>query len=119
MRFINEDDQALLMTGSTDGTIKMFRDYDSHDRVHLVSALRALTDMVPSTHNAGLVFDWLQGRGRIIVAGDAKVIRVWNAATETCTNVSSALRRGWFAVDNCVRAGYPRSLRLVCDLAHF
>lgn len=29
VRFINEDDQALLMTGSSDGVIKIFRNYDS------------------------------------------------------------------------------------------
>jgi len=86
-RFINEDDQALLMTGSSDGLIKLFKDYESSSKVHMVSSFRALVDLVPSTHNAGLVFDWLQGRGWALVAGDAKVIRVWNAATEMCTNV--------------------------------
>lgn len=86
-RFINEDDQALLMTGSSDGVVKVFRGYDSHKEVELVSAFRALTDLVPSNKNAGLVFDWQQGQGKIIVAGDVRVIRVWNAATEICTNV--------------------------------
>lgn len=45
---------------------------------------RALTDLVPSTHNAGLVFDWQQGQGRVLVAGDVRVIRVWQAGTEMC-----------------------------------
>jgi len=75
------------MTGSSDGVIKLFRDYESASKVHMISSFRALVDLVPSTHNAGLVFDWLQGRGWALVAGDAKVIRVWNAATEMCTNV--------------------------------
>ncbi|KAI9819131.1 MAG: hypothetical protein M1827_007287 [Pycnora praestabilis] len=85
-RFINEDDQALLMTGSSDGVIKVFRNYESQERVEVVSAFRALTDLVPSNRNAGLVFDWQQGQGKVLVAGDVKVIRVWNAATEICTN---------------------------------
>ena len=84
MRFINEDDQALLMTGSSDGVIKIFRDYESQNDVELVASYRALTDLVPSTHNAGLVFDWLQGQGRVLVAGDLRVIRVWQAGTELC-----------------------------------
>jgi len=91
LRFINEDDQALLMTGSSDGVIRVFRHYESEEKNHVVSAFRALTELVPSTHNAGLVFDWLQGRGWILVAGDAKVIRVWNAATEICTSVNAHL----------------------------
>ena len=75
-----------MMTGSSDGVIKIFRDYESED-VELVSAFRSLTDLVPSNKNAGLVLDWQQGQGKLLVAGDVKVIRVWNAATEICTNV--------------------------------
>ena len=85
--FINEDDNALLMTGSSDGIIKIFRNYDSEKDVELVSAFRALTNLIPSNKNAGLVLDWQQGQGKLLVAGDVKVIRVWNAATEICTNV--------------------------------
>ncbi|KAJ4346186.1 Target of rapamycin complex 1 subunit kog1 [Ascochyta clinopodiicola] len=85
VRFINEDDQALLMTGSSDGVMKIFRNYDSKGKTELVTAFRALTDLVPSNRNAGLVFDWQQGRGLVLVAGDVKVIRVWNAGTEVCT----------------------------------
>lgn len=84
LRFINEDDQALLMTGSSDGVIKVFRNYESQKNVELVASFRALTDLVPSTHNAGLVFDWQQGQGRILVAGDLRVIRVWQAGSELC-----------------------------------
>jgi len=91
-RFINEDDQALLMTGSSDGVVKIFRNYDSEKEVELVSAFRALTEMVPSTRNAGLVFDWQQGQGKLLVAGDVKTIKVWNAATEICANASPPLR---------------------------
>jgi regulator-associated protein of mTOR len=92
VRFINEDDQALLMTGSSDGVIKIFRNYDRKGETELVTGFRALTDLVSSNKNAGLVFDWQQGRGLILVAGDVKVIRVWNAGTEVCTNVSCASR---------------------------
>lgn len=91
VKFINEDDQALLMTGSSDGVIKIFRNYDTRAKTELVTAFRALTDLVPSNKNAGLVFDWQQGRGLVLVAGDVKVIRVWNAGTEICTSVSRDL----------------------------
>jgi regulator-associated protein of mTOR len=85
VRLINEDDQALLMTGTSDGVIKLFRHYESREKTEMVTAFRALTDLVPSNKNAGLVFDWQQGRGLILVAGDVKVIKVWNAGTEICT----------------------------------
>ncbi|CAL5872696.1 uncharacterized protein PFLUO_LOCUS6963 [Penicillium psychrofluorescens] len=86
IRYINEDDQALLMTGSSDGVLKLFRNYESAKSIEVVTAFRALPDLIPSNRNAGLVFDWQQGQGKALVAGDVKVIRVWNAATEVCTN---------------------------------
>ena len=85
VRFINEDDYAILMTGSSDGIIKLYRHYENQNKVFMTSSYRALTDLVPSTHNSGLVFEWLQGRGLTLVAGDAKVIRVWSAEYELCT----------------------------------
>ncbi|KNG88800.1 WD repeat-containing protein mip1, partial [Aspergillus nomiae NRRL 13137] len=86
VRYINEDDQALLMTGSSDGVLKVFRNYESTSDVEIVTAFRALPELIPSNRNAGLVLDWQQGQGKALVAGDVKVIRVWNAATEVCTN---------------------------------
>lgn len=85
LRFINEDDQALLMTGSSDGVLRVFRNYESPHSIELVTAFRGLTELIPSNRNAGLVFDWQQGQGKALVAGDVKVIKVWNAATEVCT----------------------------------
>lgn len=89
IRYINEDDQALLMTGSSDGVLKVYRNYETRKKIEIVTAFRALPELIPSNRNAGLVFDWQQGQGKALVAGDVKVIRVWNAATEVCTNVSS------------------------------
>ncbi|KAK2591908.1 Target of rapamycin complex 1 subunit kog1 [Conoideocrella luteorostrata] len=84
MKFINEDDQAFLMTGSSDGVIRVYRNYDSDKEVELATSWRALTHMVPSNVNSGMVFDWQQVTGRVLVAGDVRVIRVWYAAHETC-----------------------------------
>jgi regulatory associated protein of mTOR len=88
VRLINEDDQALLMTGSSDGVIKIFRHYDSNESVQLVSAFRALSDLESNPGAKGLVFDWQQSTGYTIVAGDKRKIRVWNAGTEVCQSVS-------------------------------
>ncbi|KAI0405953.1 raptor N-terminal caspase like domain-containing protein [Xylaria palmicola] len=84
MKFINEDDTSFLMTGSSDGVLRVYRNYDSAKTIELASAWRALTHMVPSNVNSGMVFDWQQVTGRVLVAGDVRVIRVWAAATETC-----------------------------------
>ncbi|KAF2763872.1 hypothetical protein EJ03DRAFT_332367 [Teratosphaeria nubilosa] len=85
LRFINEDDQAMLMVGSSDGVIKIYRSYESPKRMQLATAFRALSDLVSSSGgSAGLVFDWQQGQGRVLVAGDDRVVRVWQAGHELC-----------------------------------
>ncbi|KAI1654094.1 raptor N-terminal caspase like domain-containing protein [Daldinia decipiens] len=84
MTFINEDDTALLMTGSSDGVLRVYRNYDTLKTTELASSWRALTHMVPSNVNSGMVFDWQQVTGNVLVAGDVRVIRVWAAAYETC-----------------------------------
>lgn len=76
------------MAGSSDGVLKVYRNYEARKKIEIVTAFRALPELIPSNRNAGLVFDWQQGQGKALVAGDVKVIRVWNAATEVCTNVS-------------------------------
>ncbi len=86
LKFVNEDDQAFLMTGSSDGVIRIYRNYDNEEEVQLASAWRALTHMVPSNVNSGMVFDWQQVAGRLLVAGDVKVIRVWEAGREVCVS---------------------------------
>lgn len=86
VKFINEDDQALLMTGSSDGVLRVYRNYDSDENVELASAWRALTHMVPSNVNSGMVFDWQQVNGQVLVAGDERVIRIWNAGHEMCSH---------------------------------
>lgn len=83
------------MTGSSDGVLKLFRNYESPKDVEVVTAFRALPELIPSNRNAGLVLDWQQGQGKALVAGDVKVIRVWNAATEICTNVCALVYRVW------------------------
>ncbi|KAH8802892.1 raptor N-terminal caspase like domain-containing protein [Xylogone sp. PMI_703] len=84
IKFINEDDQAFLMVGSSDGVIRIYRNYDSDEKIEVASAWRALTHLVPSNVNSGMVFDWQQVTGKLLVAGDVKVIRVWAAASELC-----------------------------------
>lgn len=83
-KLINEDDVPLLMTGAGDGVIRLYRNYESEDQIELACAWRALTDMLPSNRSSGLVADWQQGRGTILVGGDVKVIRLWDAPRELC-----------------------------------
>lgn len=85
-KFLNEDDQPLLMTGSSEGVVRIYRRYESHENVELACAWRALTDLLPAQKNTGLVAEWQQSRGALLVGGDVRVIRVWDAPREMCTS---------------------------------
>ncbi|SSD61518.1 related to Target of rapamycin complex 1 subunit KOG1 [Saccharomycodes ludwigii] len=82
MDFINEDDVPLLVTGSSDGIIKIFKNFHDVDNVEMVSSWRGLTDMLLTPRSTGLLTEWQQIRGTLLVTGDVKIIRVWDALTE-------------------------------------
>ena len=51
MEFLNPHDQPLLMLGSDDGAVRIWRNYENSDKKlpQLVTAWQALTDMLPSS----------------------------------------------------------------------
>jgi len=122
LKFLNEDDQPLLYVGSSDGVVKIYKNfhndekYDNGDeddsenrapyngnrinqkhdyyeenntdvfsnKIELVTGWRALTDLLLTSKSSGLVSEWQQSRGSLLVSGDVKVIRIWDAPRELC-----------------------------------
>lgn len=85
VKYLNEDDQPLLLTGSDEGVVRIYRHYDSPREIEQACSWRVLTDLLGGTQrNGGLVVDWQQSRGALIVGGDVKVVRVWDAPREMC-----------------------------------
>lgn len=88
--FINEEVDALLLTASADADVRIYRRYARAPSAtrqrgpELVSAFRALPDLVRSRHPSGLLVEWQQVNGRLIAAGDAQHIRIWDAHRELC-----------------------------------
>lgn len=87
MKFLNEDDLPLLLTGSSDGVIKIYKSFHARDednQIELIAGWRALTDLLLTSKSSGLISDWQQSRGSLLVSGDVKIIRVWDAPRELC-----------------------------------
>lgn len=106
---MNEDDVALLMTGSGEGVVRIYRNYESREDVELVSSWSALTDLLPSRRSSGLVAEWQQGRGTMLVGGDVRVIRVWDAPREMCMSV------GFFCFSSL---NFSQSVRLISMIGY-
>ncbi|EDO16496.1 hypothetical protein Kpol_513p12 [Vanderwaltozyma polyspora DSM 70294] len=83
LKFINEDDSSLLMTGSSDGIVNIYKGFDDIESNQVVTAWRGLTDMLLTPRSSGLLIDWQQIRGSLLATGDVKVIRIWDAHSET------------------------------------
>ena len=48
----------------------------------MVSSFRGLNEVIQLQKGSGLVFDWKQSTGSLLVGGDSRVIKVWDAQTE-------------------------------------
>ncbi|CCO30964.1 Target of rapamycin complex 1 subunit KOG1 Short=TORC1 subunit KOG1 [Rhizoctonia solani AG-1 IB] len=87
MHFVNEDAQTMIMTASAEGTVRIFRNYDlqrSNDPLEMVTSFRALNHTIPLQKGSGLVTDWQQESGLLLVGGDSRVVRVWDGFQELC-----------------------------------
>ena len=58
----------------------------------MVSSFRGLNEIIQMQKGSGLVFDWKQSTGSLLVGGDSRVIKVWDAQTETQNLVRIAAR---------------------------
>ena len=83
LKYINEDDISIMMTGSSDGIIKLYKNYSSSEEVENVASWRGLTDMLLTPRSFGLITEWQQSRGSLLATGDVNVIRLWDVHTET------------------------------------
>ncbi|KAG8751202.1 hypothetical protein FRC11_009604, partial [Ceratobasidium sp. 423] len=91
VHFVNEDAQTMVLTCSAEGTVRIFRNYDvqrSHDPMEMVTSFCVLNHTIPLQKGSGLVSDWQQESGLLLVGGDSRVVRVWDGFQELCLAMS-------------------------------
>lgn len=67
---------------SADGNIHIFREYDQPGGALLASAFRGLVEKHPGSQRSGVVTSWEQRTGHLLVGGDSRFIRAWDARIE-------------------------------------
>lgn len=131
IQFINAHDRGLIMAGYDDGSVRIWRNSianncstssnnikNSIKESNLVTAFQALDDQpTRSSRLFGLQTAWHQSSQTIIVGGESKVLRLWDAEKELkiqdiqsgsdfpVSHISSA-PNGLFAVgfaDGCIK----------------
>eukprot|EP00092_Neocalanus_flemingeri_P035149 GFUD01038251.1.p1 GENE.GFUD01038251.1~~GFUD01038251.1.p1 ORF type:complete len:1354 (-),score=488.66 GFUD01038251.1:404-4465(-) len=85
LQFCNSHERGLLVAGSDDGCVRVWRGWD--ESPHLVTGWTLLPEMVPqslagSRVSYGLQLAWSQPDQLLVGAGDAKNIRLWDCSAE-------------------------------------
>jgi regulator-associated protein of mTOR len=94
--------------------IRLYRNYDpatSSSDVQMVSAFRGLGEIISVRRGSGVIVDWKQAGGFLLVGGDSRIIRVWDAHTE-----AQLLVRGYstFKLEAGIMS-YPQDLETNSD----
>lgn len=102
LEIINQDVGGIIVAGScmpchklsfhfdayppsADGLVRLYRNYDptmEQGPLQMVSAFRGLHEVIQLRQGAGLVMNWDQAPGTLLVGGDCRVIKAWDAGTE-------------------------------------
>ncbi|RPD64751.1 hypothetical protein L227DRAFT_540999 [Lentinus tigrinus ALCF2SS1-6] len=86
LHIINQEVGGIILTGAADGMIRLYRNYDPSlcsGPVQMVSAFRGLNEVLHVKRGSGVITDWKQSGGTLMVGGDSRIIRVWDAHTES------------------------------------
>ena len=54
----------------------------------MVSSFRGTNEVLQMQRGIGVITDWRQADGTLLVGGDSRVVRVWDAHTESQVMVS-------------------------------
>ncbi|KAF8782229.1 regulatory-associated protein of mTOR-like isoform X2 [Argiope bruennichi] len=80
--FLNAHDETLLMIGSDDGVVKIWKNYTKEAENRLITAFQVIQDLLPSTRGSGLVLQWEQHASQLLASGDVRHIRIWDSEKE-------------------------------------
>jgi len=82
MLFTNEHDDIHLVTGSSDGVVRVWRDFTSKNSMpKMVTSWRAHPQLMNVENGSGLLLDW-QDSGKMLAAGDATTVLLWDMISE-------------------------------------
>ncbi|XP_027768175.1 regulatory-associated protein of TOR 1-like isoform X2 [Solanum pennellii] len=85
---VNELDESLLLVASSDGNIRIWKEYTARGQQKLVSAFSSLQGLRPGSHSVNAVVDWQQQSGYLFASGNISSIMAWDLDKEQLVNTS-------------------------------
>ena len=101
LNWVNQSSDSLLMAGSDDGALRIWRDSGDvtptfsgtwensvdHLSPTLAATFHALPDIADTSSGSGMIISWQQSTGSLVSAGNSSTIRLWDMAREQCVRV--------------------------------
>ncbi|XP_031267533.1 regulatory-associated protein of TOR 1-like [Pistacia vera] len=83
---VNELDDSLLLVASSNGNIRIWKDYTVKDSQKLVTAFSAIQGHKPGVRYLNAVVDWQQQSGYLYASGERSSIMLWDLDKEQLVN---------------------------------
>ncbi|KAK4377456.1 hypothetical protein RND71_003752 [Anisodus tanguticus] len=85
---VNELDESLLLVASSDGNIRIWKDYTARGQQKLVSAFSSIQGLRPGSRSVNAVVDWQQQSGYLFASGEISSIMAWDLEKEQLVNTT-------------------------------
>ncbi|XP_059668112.1 regulatory-associated protein of TOR 1 isoform X2 [Cornus florida] len=79
---VNELDDSLLLVASSDGNIRIWKDYSIKGKQKLVTAFSSIQGHRPGVRSVNAVVDWQQQSGYLYASGEISSIMAWDLDKE-------------------------------------
>ncbi|MFS7976676.1 putative transcription factor WD40-like family [Helianthus anomalus] len=79
---VNELDDSLLLVASSDGNVRIWKDYISRGKQKLVTAFSSIHGHRPGVRSVNAVVDWQQQSGYMYASGEVSSTMVWDLDKE-------------------------------------
>ncbi|KAL6998489.1 Regulatory-associated protein of TOR 1 [Sarracenia purpurea var. burkii] len=83
---LNELEDSLLLAASSDGNIRIWKDYTSRGKQKLVTAFSSIQGHRPGVRSVNAVVEWQQQSGYLYASGEISSIMVWDLDKEQLVN---------------------------------
>ncbi|MEW5306106.1 MAG: hypothetical protein WDW36_008599 [Sanguina aurantia] len=89
LRQLNETEGPMLMAGSTDGAVRIWRGYALQGAHRMASAMQTVQILLPPAAGFPAVFEWCPSRSHLFATGGCHpdVVCCWDLAHEMCNNM--------------------------------
>ncbi|KAJ1402475.1 WD40/YVTN repeat-like-containing domain superfamily [Sesbania bispinosa] len=113
---VNELDDSLLLAASSDGNIRIWKDYTLKGKQKLVTAFSSIHGHKPGVRNLNAVVDWQQQCGYLYASGEISSVMLWDLDKEQLVNSTFIIRLQCLSIGSSVDYDHTHKSRKVVGI---